>query len=469
MADVAYDFDTDVQKKFLSLLVFDQNWASVQGVEILHPEFFENRILKNLCAWILKYQKQYHKPATKTVLENEAMEYTRSQKQGTDEYYLYTDVIDDIFTLTPGETLEYYKDKAVKFAQKASFFNALLNAKDLFERSDNYNAALDMFKEALNIGGTADLGMDLEDVKFDFLDIIGQTYSSENMFKTLIPGWDEALGGGFVKDNIHIIGAAPGGGKSKTMAFLCKQALKQRKKVIFISLELTEAETMANIINSITGMNLRDLLKPENRQRYTDLITQFSQIYGPNLKVKFFKPATVTTNEIQNYIMRVSNYSEQQTGNAFQPDVIFVDYLDKLLPTQKIKGNTYEDIGGVADDLKNLAITYSCPLITASQLGRFVWDLKDDQVISMASVSESARKVHLAHSITTLNANPAEKDLGLVRLYRAKSRSGSPGKVIYCKNDLGRCSMVESEAWNPKDVYQTTSNVATNIKTGESK
>ena len=469
MADVSYDFDVDVQKKFLSLLVFDYNWASIQGAEILKPEFFENRILKNICYWILKYQKQYQKPATKTVLINEALEYTKANKQSTDEYYMYTDVIDDIFTLADGETLEYYKDKAVKFAQKASFFNALLNAKDIFERSDNYNAALDMFKEALNIGGTSDLGMDLEDIKFDFLDIIGETYSSENMFKTLIPGWDEALGGGFVKDNIHIIGACPGGGKSKTMAFLCKQALVQRKKVIFISLELTEAETMANIINSITGMNLRDLLKPENRQRYEDLITQFSNRYAPNLKVKFFKPATVTANEIQNYIMRVSTAVENKTGQVWRPDVIFVDYLDKLLPTQKVKGNTYEDIGGVADDLKNIAISYSCPVITASQLGRFVWDLKDDQVISMASVAESARKVHLAHSITTLNANPAEKDLGLVRLYLAKSRSGLPGKVIYCKNDLGRCNMVETEVWNPKDVYQIAGNVAANVKTGESK
>lgn len=469
MAEVAYDFDLDVQKKFLSLLVFDYNWASIQGAEILDPSFFENRILHNLCFWILRYQKQYQKSITKTILINEALEYTRTQKRGTDEYYMYTDVIDDIFTLNEGETLEYYKEKAVKFAQKASFFKALLNARDIFEKSDNYNEALDMFKEALNIGGTADLGMDLEDVKFDFLDIIGETYSSENLFKTQIPTWDEALGGGFVKDNIHILGACPGGGKSKTMAFLTKQALIQRKKVVFISLELTEAETMANIINSITGMNLRDLLKPENRQRYEDLITQFTQRYAPNLKVKFFKPATVTTNEIQNYIMRVSNVSENKTGQSFKPDVIFVDYLDKLLPTQKVKGNTYEDIGGVADDLKNLAITYSCPLVTASQLGRFVWDLKDDQVISMASVAESARKVHLAHSITTLNANPAEKDLGLVRLYLAKSRSGMPGKVIFCKNDLSRCNMVEADPWNPKDVYQIAGNVASNVKTGETK
>ena len=253
------------------------------------------------------------------------------------------------------------------------------------------------------------------------------------------------------------------------MAFLAKQALKQRKKVVFITLELTEAETMANIISSITGMTLKDLLTPENRYKYEEMITDFTSKYLPNLKVKFYKPSTATSNDIQNYIMRITNLCEAK-GESFKPDVIFVDYLDKLLPTQAVKGNTYEDIGGVADDLKNLAITYSCPLITASQLGRFVWDLKDDQVISMASVAESARKVHLAHSITTFNANPAEKDLGMVRLYMAKSRSGSPGKIIFCKNDLGRCTLTETAAWNPKDIYQLASDsVAVNVKTGESK
>ena len=48
-----------------------------------------------------------------------------------------------------------------------------------------------------------------------------------------------------------------------------------------------------------------------------------------------------------------------------------------------------------------IAITFSCPVISGSQLGRISWDLKGDEVISMSSIAESAKKVHLAHSLTT--------------------------------------------------------------------
>lgn len=759
-----YNFDIEIQKKFLSLFVFDYNWATLVGKDVLKPEYFDNIILKNICNWILKYQSKYKTMVTKDILTNEALEYTQKTSKSTEEYYLYTDTIEEIFTLNDGENLEYYKDKVVAFARRASYYDALVNAKDIFLKSDNYEEAIAMFKQAINIGGDVDLGLDLQDSRFNFLDIIGETYSLENIVKTGIAGWDDALGGGFVKDNLHLVCAKPGGGKqiatttpvltpdgwkkageikvgdylisrkgtptkvlgvfpqgisnnykitfndksttncgrehlwsvydtklpksnqlqtlslgqilekglykdnlekyklsgkkpinrwklplvepiqftekqysispynmgvllgggclntesiklpyptefipeeykfgsveqriellrglmdtngisgknckiryttisqqlaedivelvqslgglayiklktrksyvnhnfknetyynviikininpfhiadksvnwyptkfskyitnveqqedtdsvcfkvdneeelfviehyivthnSKTIAFLSKQALLQRKKVLSITLELSEPETLANLMNSITGLTLTDLLKTENKQEYDVKIENFCQKYAPNYRVKFYKPATVSCDTINNYIMQLINKTTAE-GNPFKPDIIFIDYLDKLLPTSSRNGKNlslYEEIGGVADDCKNLAITYGCPVVSASQLGRYSWDLKDDQVVSMASIAESARKVHLAHSITTFNSNPAELDLGLVRLFTAKSRSGRPGKVIWCKNDLGRCNMAEIEPWDPKGCYSSAGSIACNVKSGD--
>lgn len=74
----------------------------------------------------------------------------------------------------------------------------------------------------------------------------------------------------------------------------------------------------------------------------------------------------------------------------------------------------------------------------------------------MDAIAESAQKIHLAHSLTTLNANPAEKEQGKVRLYLAKSRSGIPGTVVWCNNDLGRCKMQETEPWDPNTMITST-------------
>ena len=80
-----------------------------------------------------------------------------------------------------------------------------------------------------------------------------------------------------------------------------------------------------------------------------------------------------------------------------------------MVSTQKLKGNTYEDIGAVAADCKNLATKFKCPVISASQLGRYSWNVKGDEVVTMAVIADSAQKAHLAHSVTTINANMAKK------------------------------------------------------------
>ena len=79
-----------------------------------------------------------------------------------------------------------------------------------------------------------------------------------------------------------------------------------------------------------------------------------------------------------------------------------------------------------------------------------------DEVISMASIAESARKAHLAHSLTTINANPQEKKLNKARLYVAKSRSGTTGEMIYLEHNLARCTFYETEPWTQDDIAGAT-------------
>ena len=226
---------------------------------------------------------------------------------------------------------------------------------------------------------------------------------------------------------------------------------------------------MTNILISTVGMTMSELRDPVNREKMIDKITTFRNTYCSDLVVKFYKPSTITTNVIHNYIQKVIQRKKDEEGIDWKPDVIFLDYMDKLLPVDKIKGNIYEDNGGVADDCKNLAIDFECPVITGSQLGRASWNLKGDEVISMASIAESARKAHLAHSLTTINANPQEKELGKSRLYIAKSRGGTPGKVIYLEHNLGRNNFYEIEPWTQEQIAGAVSFSVKDTTSGGSK
>ena len=450
------EFNTDVQIKFIGLLVQDKTWAELNGFDLIKPEYFENRILNRVCSWIHSYYKKRKDIPTKLILTEEAKNYANDHND-MQSYFKYEQIINDIYTVEGGDAArEEFKEKVITFIKQAKWKQTLKNGTLAFS-INNVNQAIERFKEILAIGTENDLGLDMSTLSNDdFLAMMGETYDKKNMIKTGIPGWDAALGGGFVKDNLHILGGAPGFGKSKTMAYLAKQALMDGKKVVFITLELSEVETMANIKIAISGISFFDMLKPENRMEFDSKCANFENTFSKDLVVKFYKPATVNCDTIENYIMKVIQYKKEKEGRDWKPDVIFVDYLDKLLPTQKVKGNIYEDVGGVATDLKNLAITFDCPVISGSQLGRYTWSIKGDQVVNMDAIAESAQKIHLAHSLTTLNANPAEKEQGKVRLYLAKSRSGIPGTVVWCNNDLGRCKVSETEPWDPNTMITST-------------
>lgn len=468
--DFDSEFSLDVQKRFLTLLIYEQQWSDLYGLEIVKPECFDNKLLKTICKWIHDIYKEYNCAPTMPMLCDVLTNYINSDdKLSQKQYYQFKDIFDEIFMVGENENLDFFKDRAIDFSKQVAWKKAMEKASKLLT-CKRYGEAMKLFSDIIQIGAENNLGIDFTDLNLNtFLQSLDTQYDPSSMIHTGVPSWDKALGGGFVKDNIHIIGAAPGHGKSKIMSYLTKKALEEGKRVVFITLELTEEETMQNILMSAIGTTMYDLRDKENRERMLSKISAFRDNYKSDLMIKFYKPATVTADVIHNYIQRVIQRKRNKYGVEWKPDVIFLDYMDKLLPTNKIKGSIYEDNGNVADDCKNLAIDFSCPVITGSQLGRASWNLRGDEVISMASIAESAKKAHLAHSLTTINANPNEKELGKSRLYIAKSRTGTPGKVIYMEHNLGRNIFYETDPWTQDQLESTTSytvkdTTATNVQ-----
>lgn len=464
------EFNLDVQKKFLGLLVQDKLWAELNGFAIITPELFENKMLRNICSWIHSYYHKHKDVPTKLILLDKAKEITNEGKLKYNDYFMYEQALEDIYLIEGGDAAkEEWKEKVIKFVRNIRWKQALADGSKAFD-ANNVEQAIEKFKSILTIGSENDLGIDLsERAPEDFLAELSQTYDKTNMIHTGIAGWDAALGGGFVKDNLHIIGACPGGGKSKVMAFLANNALMENKKVIFITLELSEVETEANMKIAATGISFSDMLKPENKEYFMNRMNIIRNTFSQNCIIKFYKTSSVTADTINNFIQKVIQYKKEKYNIDWKPDVIFLDYLDKLLPTQKVKGSLYEDIGGVADDCKNLAVTFHCPVITGSQLGRATWNLSGSEVISLDSLAESARKAHLAHSITTINFNPGEKAAGKARFFMAKSRSGKPGTTIFIDHDLTRCMIKEVEPWDPVTLQSTVGYTIKSSAGGSSK
>lgn len=451
------EFTIEVQEKILSLLIFETEWAKLDGLDIIKPEYFENKALRAICTWIHRYYKEHKDAPTKEVLNQEAQDYSNSYNLPSKDFYAFTEKIEDIFYLEDSRDMEYFKQKAIDFVRQTEWKKALARGGDCFKKG-NFNDAVEAFKRVLSIGSETDLGIDLSETPdpTTILDAIKETYNPDNMIKTGIEQLDEALGGGLAKNSLSLFAATSGGGKSKFLSFLTKECLKKNKRVVYISLELTEEETMQNILTSMTGFSLRELMKEENRIAFANKVKQFRNSFGDNVIVKFYKPNAITADTIHNYIQKVINVKKGKGITDWKPDIIILDYMDKMLPVDRVKNaSIYETGANVASDCKNLAITFECPVVTGSQVGRSAWNLSGDEVVSIASVAESAAKIHLCHNFVSFNQNPNEKELGLSRFYVGKARSGKTGKLIYMEHNLSINQFKQREPWTQESLKGT--------------
>lgn len=202
------EFGLDVQKKFIGLLLRDKTWAELNGFDIIKPEYFQNKILKLICKWIHDYHREYKDFPTKLVLSEQAKTYVNDNHLPINEYFLYTTALDDIFFIEGGEAdIEFFKNKAITFVRQQAWKAALGKGTDAL-KINNYQEAIDKFREVLTLGAENDLGIDYSTITpEEFISVLGETYDKSNMIQTGIEAWDDALGGGFVKDNVHLLGA----------------------------------------------------------------------------------------------------------------------------------------------------------------------------------------------------------------------------------------------------------------------
>jgi hypothetical protein len=114
-------------------------------------------------------------------------------------------------------------------------------------------------------------------------------------------------------------------------------------------------------------------------------------------------------------------------------------------PTDGVKGNDYNDMGGVYYDLSYLGDLFECPVVTASQPQRHAWFLP---IVELEHMADSSKKAHIAYSVLTLNQLRKEAEEGKFRIYTAKVRRGYTGKMIYCSFDKGKVQIAPAEQWD---------------------
>lgn len=179
--------------------------------------------------------------------------------------------------------------------------------------------------------------------------------SSRGEFKPIPTGFqnlDEILCGGFLKQSIVCIGGGSSVGKTSIALNIVLQMLKQGKKIVYYTLEMSEEQILAKIYSNIAYTTQTDEtrgIKVESN----DFFKMFDENIFTDTRKRLVQKAIEKRTELENLfvINETSNLDEliEHTNyiteffkeNNEEPPILFVDYL------QFIRGKSREDVQSI--------------------------------------------------------------------------------------------------------------------------
>ena len=302
---------------------------------------------------------------------------------------------------------------AEKFLKEKLAVATLNNVIDKMSTSGLDAAKLvNQFEKIAGISLLFDKGYDI------YKDVNRYIESTKTSNKRLATGFseiDKNINGGVLADGkcLSIVTAPTNMGKSIMLGNIAINAAKQGKNVLIISLEMSEEVYASRIYSALYNLPINSLsfMGEELKQSIE------TQKYG-NVLIKEFPPATMTVAQIDSYISDL-----YKAGNKF--DLVCIDYLTLLSVPNADNSN---DAGREnTRKLRALTYKYNIPIWTACQINR---EGMGEKTAELRHIAESIAIAAEADLIVSLNQQPEDKELNIMRLTFLKSRLGPNGFTI---------------------------------------
>ena len=243
----------------------------------------------------------------------------------------------------------------------------------------------------------------------------------------------DTITGGFKNGDSYILGARPSMGKSATMLTFALGAIKSGAVPIIFSLEMSKESLLRRLISTLGNINMFLANNPyeltdSKKQAWQQSIKELSEM---DFEI-FDQPA-----QTMEFIRAKTRQVQQQYNKQV---IVLIDYLT-LINTNKQYQSEHLKVGAISKELKNLARTYDCPVITLAQLSRVVEQRNDKRPMlsdlrESGSIEEDADCVMFLYRDSYYN-DDAENDN--LEINVAKHRNGPTGTAtVYYNKSTGK-------------------------------
>jgi hypothetical protein len=375
---------------------------------------------------------------------------------------LYRKILENLYFAKDDINVEFVLKELNNFIEGQSLKIGITEAAKKLKQGDiegakhditsSYNKSLTLFSPGLFF-------------KDDFLKVFDNFKDDSDRILTGIPYFDKISLGPAPKE-LMITVSPPSQGKSWSLVHYAKMSLLQGKKVLVITLEMSEVKYLLRFIQSLLSISKRKSSSHEiinfilddegdfttfdfskvDRMSFDETdssayvrkkIDKFKN--RMSLFVKEFPMGKLTIKGLETYLENLfNNYN-------YIPDVILIDYADLFeLDSSSLRAST----GAVYKNLRGLASDRVIAAVTASQTNRLAVGKK---VITLEDLSEDYSKGMTADIVVTYNQTPLEKAYGLARLYVAKNRDEDSGRTILISQNYGLGQFCLDSTLLPRD------------------
>ena len=397
----------------LKNLLHDEEYTR-KVLPFIQSDYFEEVSDKTVFEEISSFLKQYDSLPTKEILH---IEVEKRSDLNQDQFTTINQLIDAL------DITEYKKewvlDTTESWCKERAIYNALMESIKIADGQDEKkkpDAIPSILSDALAVGFDQHVGHDYID---DSQDRFAYYHKVENKIPFDLEYFNKITSGGLSDKTLNIALAGTGVGKSLFMCHVASSCLTQGKNVLYITLEMAEEKIAERIDANLLNTNIKDI-KDLPHNTFTKKIDKLAAKTTGKLIVKEYPTASAHAGHFRALLQ------ELKLKKSFEPDIIFVDYLN-ICASSRYRGsvniNSYTYVKSIAEELRGLAVETSIPLFSATQTTRSGFASSDP---NLTDTSESFGLPATADLMFALISTEDLEQLNQIMVKQLKNRYNDP-------------------------------------------
>ena len=410
-AEIQKNLTKQSKERIIHYLLTDKQFAELT-INIISPELFSKEY-QNIVKTAQELFIRYKQPPQDLVL-NELDEKDKL-------------LASSLLSLDPKDSKQYLLDKLLEIYRVHISTVGLSETQTILEKmkNDSVNAisyidSIIRLWTDIRIETTKneEYGIELSDTDKLFTN----NFLFDDPQKIIVTGYkslDDRLIDGIKSGDVVVFQAPTGVGKSMIMMNIAINQILMGKNILYITLELNEKQTMKRLVQILSN-NSPNVFHHDKDNLMIALDNYFKE-YNSKLgraRVVYATPNKFSATDVQFLLHKLRMLYD------FEPDVVFIDYVDYLKPSKSYKEYRFE-LKQIYLDIQELSDEIALPIITASQSNR--QGAKKEKVDN-EDISEGYAKSQIADVMIGISrvgsTDSNSSDYIRLKFYISKSRLG---------------------------------------------